>query len=523
MKVAIYVRLSDEDRMKKTVADESESIQNQKSMLINYCLERRWEIYNIYCDEDYSGADSNRPEWNRMIRDCEAGKIDIVLCKTQSRFSREMEIVERYIHNKFVEWGVRFIGMVDNADTDDARNKKARQINGLINEWYLEDLSDNIRRTLTHKKQNGEYTGSFAPYGYAVDPLDKNHLIVDPYAADIVREIFDLYVKGNGYISIAKTLNSRGVLNPSLYKRAMGSKFQTNNSQLTSKVWTDSTIYRIIRREVYIGHLVQGMRKKVSYKSKKTVKVPEGEWIRVENTHEPIINIETWNTVQQIIKTKHRQEKFTGHRHALSGKVYCAECGNKMWKMSYACSDGRYKYFKCKTVKNTTDLCSNFHSIRADNLSDYLVEEINKLIFKYVNPDSVPESEEEVQQISRMRIIASDKLEAENLLSTLEQKIQLLYKDRLQGLIAETIFDSFSRQLNKEYAEAQDKLKRVIKELSEIDRVPDMKRRESVLIKYTNYISEVTPNVAMDFIDRIYVGPLHELEDSRDIQIVWAI
>ena len=143
----IYVRLYDEDRNKKYVTAESESIQNQKSMLINYAIERSWDIYNIYCDEDYSGIDSERPEFNKLLEDAKNHKFDIVLCKTQSRFTRDMEMVEKYLHNKFVEWNVRFVSLVDHVDTLDKGNKKSRQINGLVNEWYLEDLSENIRRT----------------------------------------------------------------------------------------------------------------------------------------------------------------------------------------------------------------------------------------------------------------------------------------------------------------------------------------------------------------------------------------
>jgi len=523
MKVAIYVRLSDEDNAKRVATDESESIQNQKSMLINYCVERKWEIYSIYCDEDYSGTDCNRPDWKRMIEDCEAGKVDVVLCKTQSRFSREVEIIERYIHKKFVEWGIRFIGMVDNADTDNVSNKKARQINGLINEWYSEDLSENIRRTLNHKRQKGEYTGSFAPYGYLIDPKNKNRLIVDPVAADVVREIFSMYAKGCGYISIAKTLNSRGVLSPLLHKRAQGSNLKINESHVTSTIWSDSTIYRIIRREVYTGTMVQGMRRKVSYKSQKKVKVPEGEWIRVESTHEPIIDIDTWNAVQSIIKVKHRQEKFTGRRHVLSGKVYCAECGNKMWKMSHASGNNRYRYFKCKTVKNTDTLCSNARSIRADRLSEYLIGEINRFLVKCRNPDAEPKSEAELLTIQRCKTLALEKQNAMQLLSSLENQIHALYKNRLEEIIAEPIFESLSAKLNGEYKETSSNLKQIEAELSEIDRPPDSKRREELLLKYTDTIDELTMDVAGDFVDRIYVGPLLELEDQRDIQIVWTV
>ena len=192
-KVGIYCRLSDEDRFKKNKSDDSESIANQKSMLLKYALSKNWEVVNVYSDDDWSGADSNRPQFKKLIEDCEKGLIDIVLCKTQSRFSRDMEMIEKYIHNKFVEWGVRFVSIVDNADTEIRGNKKSRQINGLVNEWYLEDLSENVRSSLQNKRDDGEFLGSFAPYGYMKDPENKNKLIIDPVASEIVKKIFIEY------------------------------------------------------------------------------------------------------------------------------------------------------------------------------------------------------------------------------------------------------------------------------------------------------------------------------------------
>lgn len=145
MKVAIYCRLSEEDRHKINKDDDSQSIQNQKSMLLDYAINQGWEVYNIYSDDDYAGSDRNRPEFNRLLRDAQDRKFQIVLCKSQSRFTREMELVEKYIHCDFVRWGIRFVSIVDNADTSLAGNKKSRQINGLVNEWFLEDLSENIK------------------------------------------------------------------------------------------------------------------------------------------------------------------------------------------------------------------------------------------------------------------------------------------------------------------------------------------------------------------------------------------
>ena len=188
-KVAIYCRLSEEDKDKLNKTDDSNSIQNQKSMLLQYAMQQGWEVYNIYSDDDYAGADRKRPEFNRLIQDAEDGKFDIVLCKTQSRFTRELELVEKYIHGLFPLWGVRFIGLVDNADTDIKGNKKARQINGLVNEWFLEDMSDSIKSSLTIRRQNGHHIGSFALFGYLKDPEVKGHLIIDEEAAEVISRI----------------------------------------------------------------------------------------------------------------------------------------------------------------------------------------------------------------------------------------------------------------------------------------------------------------------------------------------
>ena len=178
-RVAIYCRLSEEDRNKQSETDDSNSIQNQKSMLLQYSLEHGWEVYNIYSDDDYTGSDRRRPEFNRLLEDAKNRKFDIVLCKTQSRFTRELELVEKYIHGLFPIWGIRFISIVDNADTANKGNKKSRQINGLVNEWYLEDMSENIKSVLTDRRKNGHHIGAFALYGYKKDPDVKGHLIID--------------------------------------------------------------------------------------------------------------------------------------------------------------------------------------------------------------------------------------------------------------------------------------------------------------------------------------------------------
>lgn len=226
VKAVLYLRLSNEDEGKLTKEEKSESIKNQEMMLKDYANEQGYEIVGIYNDEDWSGADNTRPEFNKMIKECEAGNVDVVIAKTQARFARDMELIEKYIHDKFIEWNVQFKTVVDRIDNTKRETKKTSQILGLTDEWYLEDTSYNIRQTFKTKRENGEFTGSFAPYGYARDPENKNHLVVDPVAAEIVKRIYDEFIKGSGIKTVAESLNSDYVLSPIEYKYMNGYKLQ---------------------------------------------------------------------------------------------------------------------------------------------------------------------------------------------------------------------------------------------------------------------------------------------------------
>ena len=295
--VAIYSRLSEEDKDKLNQEDESRSIQNQKSLLITYATSHGWEIYNIYSDDDYKGSDRNRPAFKELLKDAKKRKFNIVLCKSQSRFTRELELVEKIIHGDFAEWGIRFVGLADNADTANKGNKKSRQINGLVNEWYLEDLSDNIKTVLTDHRTKGLHIGSFAPFGYQKDPNSKGHLIIDPEAAAIVREVFELYATGMGRTGIAKILNNKGIPNPTAYKKQKGMRYN-GVTKSYGTLWHYYTITSILENEMYIGNMVQGKYENPTYKSRHSKPVPKERWIRVEGTHEPIIEKKLWEDVQ---------------------------------------------------------------------------------------------------------------------------------------------------------------------------------------------------------------------------------
>lgn len=521
----IYVRLSSEDRDKKHVTDESESIQNQKTMLINYCIEKGWQINGIYSDEDYSGADATRPAWNQVLKDCEDGKCSIVVCKTQSRFSRDMEMIEKYIHGKFPEWGIRFVGVVDNADTSIKGNKKARQINGLVNEWYLEDLSENIKSTLNIKRKNGEFVGSFAPYGYLVDPDNNNHLVVDEIAAPIVKRIFDMYVHGLGYISIAKTLNDENIPPPCVHKKQMGAKYYNGNyekNHAPKTTWSTAAVYTIIRRREYTGALVQGRAEVVNYKTGKRRKKPESQWDIVENMHDAIISKETFYKAQEIRLSRGKGQKIPdGSCYSLAKKVFCGECGNTMWKMSYQLRNGRYNYLACRTRKTTNGLCDNEHSMRLEELESIVLQEINKLLEKYYDEKQIGKLEAPKKDKSTIKSYTARLKQLEDTIKRNDARMAQMYTDKLDGVITLEEFAAFREHYQNESKESEKRIELLKNKLSEYTDAGTPIDTKSVLEKYKK-IDMLTFEIADEFISKVFVGKLKK-GGKREIKIEWKI
>lgn len=523
VQVAIYVRLSSEDKDKKFKTDESDSIQNQKMMLKAYCKERNWDIYDIYCDEDYSGADATRPDFRRLLADCENRRVNIVLCKSQSRFSRDMEIIEKYLHNRFIEWGIRFISVIDHADTDDHTNKKTRQILGLTNEWYLEETSENIKRTLKAKRKNGEFTGSFAPYGYLVDPEHKNHLIIDEQTAYVVRDIFKWYTEGYGYREIVKRLNDQHIPNPSEYKKQCQSKYVNKNASesVNNGLWTHTTIYSIIRNETYTGTLVQGKSHNVSYKNKKRIKVPENDWIKVNDTHEAIIDKEIWNKVQSRLSGKQRVSKITQTLSPLSGKVKCLCCKSPMKRNVYYNKSRTIQYYNmtCATYKTGSMVCENIHSISGKLLEKTIIDQINALIAGYCDIDAIN------IQDSRNNLINTYKSEYDSVtaeINNINTKLYQLYMDKLDGLITKEQYLIFSKEMEKK----NQILLKTQKEISEkIDNINASINhdllRENIIKKYS-HIDKLTSEISDEFIEKIYIGKRIP-DEPREIIIEWKI
>ncbi len=443
MKAALYCRLSEEDTHKRQDTDDSESIQNQKSMLIDYAHKQQWEIYGIYSDEDYAGADRTRPAFNRLLTDAKHRRFDIVLCKTQSRFTRELELVEKYIHGLFPLWGIRFVSIVDNADTQNKGNKKARQINGLINEWYLEDLSDNIKSVLTHKRKNGMHIGSFALYGYKKDPNRKGHLLVDEQAACVVRQVFTLFADGYGKTAIARMLNERGVPNPTQYKQLSGIGYKQPKSKIGT-LWKYSAISRMLTNELYIGHMVQGRYTSISYKTKENKPVPSQQWIRVENTHQPIIEKQLWDTVQALLAQK--AKPFIGGKIGMfANKVVCMHCG-----CTLRSSKNRGKqYLKCATKQLARDACPGaFVSVEA--LEKAVIQELKLLVGEYLDEQLLAELAKEPSEFSNLKALREQQAAYQKKQEQIAGAIKTLYRDRLKGIISEGEFVELAEEFRRE-------------------------------------------------------------------------
>ena len=509
-KAAIYCRLSEEDRSKKNKTDDSGSIQNQKAMLLEYAAQHSWEVYNIYSD-DYTGSDRNRPAFTRMLEDAESHRFDIILCKSQSRFTRELELVEKYINGLFPLWGIRFISLVDNADTSNKGNKKARQINSLVNEWYLEDMSENIRAVLTNRRKSGFHIGAFAPYGYKKDPEQKGHLLVDEEAAAVVREVFILFSQGYGKAAIARLLNERGIPNPTEYKRLHGLRYQQPRSK-TSTLWKYAAVSSMLSNELYIGNMVQGRYESISYKTKQNRPRPKEAWYRVEGTHEAIIDWDLWDWVQSLSASQ--AKPFRGGTIGLfARKVRCAGCG---YTMRSTKSRGKH-YLQCVSRRAARDACPGAF-ISVDALERLVIQELNSLSQHYLDQEELTRRAVWIQDAEQQR---------QNWLKTKETLrqqlgddqlcLRCLYLDKVKGIVSEADYRSMADSFSAERERVERLLAEASRHLDELESRTHSEEQQRERILHDVHVEHLTREMVEHFIDCIIVGK--RLPGTRNVPV----
>lgn len=514
MKVAIYCRLSAEDRNKLSEEDDSGSIQNQKAMLIKHASSNGWTIFDIYSDDDYAGTDRSRPEFNRLIEDASDRKFNIVLCKSQSRFTRELELVEKYINGLFPRLGIRFVSLVDSADSESKGNKKARQINGLVNEWFLEELSENIRSVKTSQRLRGYHIGSFAPYGYMKDPDEKGHLIIDPEAAGVIRKIYGLYLEGKGKQVIARILNESGVPNPTEYKRQHG--MVRNKKAQSGTLWSYFTITNILTNEVYIGNMIQGKTGVGNYKTQEKIAYTPDQWIVVNGTHDPIIDREVWDQVQALIAKKATpgQKREEG---VFARKVRCIHCGSRM----HAVKNGSKRGFKCDRHALSHESCIGAY-ISLPKLERIVAAELYVLSQELLDEEALEEGINPFPELQEMKNQIEDDIKSlESEIESGHTAIRSLYMSKIRGGISEQDYIEQVIQISGEKNFLENKVAELKEQIAQIEQTIAVYHNRKLLVRQYVDTRSLTKEMVSVLVDHILVGRRDPLTKQTPIEIHW--
>ena len=382
---AMYLRLSREDSDVGTTADtgsagsaeatfraESNSIGSQRELIRSFIREQEdIELFDCYADDNYSGSNFERPEFKRMISDIRAGRVNCVIVKDLSRFGRDYIETGRYLDQIFPALGVRFIALTDRYDSfsaDAGERNIVLPVKNFINDSYCRDISTKVKSQLAIKRRKGECLAAFAVYGYRKSAEDRNRLLVDDYAAGIVRRIFAWKIEGMAVSAIAEKLNGLHILSPKEYKKSLGLNYRGGFTRGSDSRWSSPSVRRILTNEVYLGHLVQGRTERVNYKVKKCVEKPKEEWIRVENTHEPIISADDFAIVQNLLKADGRISPEKKEISPFMGLLFCGDCREQMVRRVNRYKGTEKVYYICST-KNRGEGCSR-HSIEETVLKE---------------------------------------------------------------------------------------------------------------------------------------------------------
>ncbi len=450
---------------------ESNSIGNQRELIRAFIHEQQdMELYDIYVDDGFSGSNFDRPEFKRMISDIEAGRANCVIVKDLSRFGRDYIESGRYIQKIFPKLGVRFIALTDRYDSAQADTSESGiilPVKNFINDSYCRDISTKVKSQFEVKRKNGECISPFAPYGYQKAENNKNYLVPDEYAADIVRKIYAWKIEGMAVSAIAEKLNALGILSPKEYKKSLGINYKGGFPSSKGSHWSNSTVKRILTNEIYLGHMVQGKSEKINYKLKKSIEKPREEWIKVENTHEAVISEEQFRIVRNLLKTDARVSPVTGENSLFTGILFCGDCGEQMIRRVNRYKDTRRVYYICST-KNRREGCSR-HSIQEERLKEIAAEMIRRYAESFLEEKKVFEKARELE--ADFESIVRYDSEIERLRAEQDKYTSLcfgLHEDLRQGVITKEEFERLEGEFKRKAAafeEAQKKQESMIKKL----------------------------------------------------------
>lgn len=498
---ALYCRLSRDDEQ----LGESNSIKNQKSILSKYAKDNHFINTQFFVDDGYSGTSFTRPAFMELMELAEQGKIETIIVKDHSRLGRNRLIVGQLLEEDFVRLNIRYIAIMDNIDTDKGLNDFL-PIQDWFNEMHAKNTSQKVRAVFKNKGNSGIPLTINVPYGYKKDPLDKNKWIIDEPAAEIVRRIYDLCIQGYGTHQICNILKQEKVPTPKEYKAIHG--LCNYHISEVKYCWQDRSIYDILFRQEYIGDTVNFKGTTKSFKDKSKIYFPKEQWKIFKNTHEPIIDEETWNTVQRIRENRQRPTKI-GKINIFSGHLFCKDCGSKL----YYCTSRSYTenkhFYRCSKYKNTSSKSCTSHTIREHILKELVLENI-KQVLSYIRSyedlfikqklETSLEEQKKIDSINKKLLSQYEKR-----IKDIDNLIQHIYEDNISGKITDERFTILSLNYEKEQKELKSKVKELANKLDTTKQQElDLASFVSKVKQYTE-ILELTPEIINELIDKIYV------------------
>ena len=499
-----YIRLSKEDLKKGK--DDSNSVKNQRDLLNDFYQKHIEEFESVseYVDDGHTGTDANRENFQRLLADVMSGKINCVVVKDLSRFARNYSDAGSLIDNLFVQMGVRFISLAENVDSftnPDSVSNIIVPITNVMNDNYCYQTSKKIRQVFDYKRRNGQYIGAFAPYGYIKHPKDKHKLVVDPDAAETVKLIFSLFLQGTSKRAIALHLNEHGVPSPSAYKLLKGLPVSTRGYD--EPMWGGRMIHAILTNPTYTGDLAQGRSRVKSYKVHQIETVPREEWVEVAGTHEAIIDYETFDKVQALLKRDTRTSPEGRKVHLFSGFLKCADCGRAVTR---CVSKNNHVYYACSTYKNRSRTACTMHSIKHERLEAAVLFGIQYQIHLAVSYS------EAITRINSAPTKKSQSFRLDELITAKEKELakitrykQSLYQDWKDGEITQQDYRNMKADYERQAAALSDVLERLTAERAELANGVDNEHPALVaFMKYQN-IETLNREILIELVDYIKV------------------
>jgi Site-specific recombinases, DNA invertase Pin homologs len=507
---ALYLRLSRDDELQ----GDSNSITNQKAILSKYAKENHFSNPTFFVDDGYSGTNFDRPGWNDMLEQIEAGKVKTLIVKDMSRLGRDYLKVGFYTEVLFVEKGICFIAINNGIDSNNQQDSDFTPFLNIINEWYAKDTSKKIRAVIKSKGEAGEYLCTNPPYGYMKDPDNPKKWLVDEEAAQVVQRIYALCLEGYGPTQIARILKEDNIPVPTAYWLSNGRAPNTAIPDNPCK-WASDTVAYILERKEYLGHTINFKTYKQSYKSKKKLWNPEEKQMIFENTHEAIISVDTWEKVQTLRKNKRRPTR-TGKTNLFSGIAHCADCGAKLYYCTSKSFETRQDHFVCSTSRTKGKEACSTHFIRAVILEEMVLWHLQYITsFVTAYEDIFREKMNAKHTTDRKKQVAlrhKQIAQAERRISELSKLFKRMYEDNVNGKLSDARFEELTADYEAEQSDLESKLEQWQAELDEQEQHTEGVERFIRKCKQYTDLAELTPTILNDLVSKVFV----EAPDKSD-------